>query len=85
MLSVTLGVDSHRLLAAMRDRASVNNAAMNIVTIMYPYVDIGCLNMLNLVGEKFRTPTLNLFITFWISVFSHCCHIQRLAGGVGGK
>ena len=45
VLSVTLSVESHRLLAAMRDRASVNNAAMDVVTIMYPkLLDVGCLS-----------------------------------------
>ena len=36
VLSVTLSVESHRLLAVMRDRASVNTAAMRVVTIIYP-------------------------------------------------
>ena len=58
VLSVTLSVESHRLL---RDRASVNNAAMDDVTVMYPkLLDIGCLSLLlNLVGKRFKTPTLN--------------------------
>ncbi len=73
VLSVTLSVESHRLLAVMRDRASVNTAAMRVVTIMYPnLLDVGCLShMLNLVGERFKAPTLSLFFTLWIALFSH--------------
>ena len=80
VMSVTLGVESHRLLAAMRDRASVNTAAMRVVTIMYPdLLDIGCLShMLNLVGERFKTPTLSLFFTLWISLFAHSPKVKAL-------
>jgi hypothetical protein len=42
-LSITYGVQSDLLLAAMRDRAAVNNLAMQIVRVVYPsLVDIGC-------------------------------------------
>ena len=34
ILSVMLRVESHLLLATMRDRASVNNAAMRVVSIV---------------------------------------------------
>ena len=80
VLSVTLSVESHRLLAAMRDRASVNNAAMDVVTVTYPkLLDIECLShMLNLVGERFKTPTLNLFFTLWISLFAHSHKVKAL-------
>ena len=86
----------------MRDRASVNGAALNIVKIMYPNLfEVGCLShMLNLVGERFKTPTLILFIAHWIALFSHSykskhCgkkqqdelwhHILKLVGGVDGR
>ena len=36
ILSVTLGIQSHLVLAAMRDRASVNNLAMRTVKVIYP-------------------------------------------------
>ena len=73
VLSVRLSVESHRLLAVMRDRASMNTAAMRVVTIMYPnLLDVGCLShMLNLVEERFKAPTLSLFFTLWIALFSH--------------
>ena len=63
ILLVMLGVES-RLLATMRDRASVNNAAMRVVSIVYPNVlDVGCFShTLDIVGEKFKTPVLSLFV-----------------------
>ena len=73
ILSVTLGIQSHLVLAAMRDRASVNNLAMRTVKVIYPNIlDIGCFShTLDIVGEKFNTPTLNTFSSLWISLFSH--------------
>lgn len=73
VLSVTYGVRSELLLAAMRDRASVNNVAMQTVSVVYPFlVDIGCLShMLDHVGENFKTPILTEFMHSWISLFSH--------------
>ena len=67
-----LGVES-RLLATMRDRASMNNAAMRVVSIVYPNVlDVGCFShTLDIVGEKFKTPVLSQFCTMWLSLFSH--------------
>ena len=42
-LSTNLGINSALLLAAMRDRASVNDVAIRTVKILYPnLVDIGC-------------------------------------------
>ena len=43
ILSVTLGIQSHLMLAAMRDRASVNNLPMRTVKVIYPNIlDVGC-------------------------------------------
>ena len=43
ILSVTLGIQSHLVLAPMRDRASVNNLAMRTVKVIYPNIlDVGC-------------------------------------------
>ena len=70
VLSVQYGVQSEFLLGTMRDRASVNNVAMQTV---YPsVVDIGCFShTLNHVGENFKTPFLTEFIHSWITLFSH--------------
>ena len=73
VLSVTYSVQSEPLLAAMRDRSSVNNLAMQTISVVYPLVvDIGCFSdTLNLVGENFKTPILTEFMHSWISLFSH--------------
>ena len=43
MLSVTYSIRSNNLLAAMKDKASTNNVAMNTLKIAYPsIVDVGC-------------------------------------------
>ena len=80
VLSVMLGVKSDNLLGFMRDGASVNGAAMRTLSIMYPIaIDIRCLShTLNLVGEKFKTPNLHLFITLWVSFFSHSAKVKAL-------
>ncbi len=78
MLSVTLSVESNKLLGAMHDRASVNCAAMRTVKIVYPLLtDIGCLShTLDLVREQFKLPTATHFITLWISLFSHSSKVK---------
>jgi len=56
VLSVTLGIESGRLLAAIQDGASVNTAALRTVAIVYPYVlDICCIShTLNLSERSLR-------------------------------
>ena len=73
VLSTEMGVPSHLLVAAMRDRASVNSVAMRTVSILYNQVmDIGCFShTLDLVGEHMKTPILDDFIKSWVSLFSH--------------
>lgn len=71
-LSTDLGIESHQLVAAMRDRASVNNVAMRTVTVVFPCVlDIDCFShTLDLVGDKLSTPILDKFMKAWLSMFS---------------
>ena len=73
VLSVTYGIRSNKLLAAMRDRASTNNVVMHTLKIVYPLVvDIGCFShTIDHVGSRFKTPTLSEFITAWVTLFSH--------------
>lgn len=87
ILSVMLGVESRLLLAAMRDRASVNNAAMRVVSIVYPNVlDVGCFShTLDIVGEKFKTPVLSQFCIMWLSHFSHSPKTKALWKEQTGK
>ena len=56
VLSTELGVANTKLLACLRDRASVNGKAMRSVAVLYPNVmDIGCFShTLNLVGERLK-------------------------------
>ena len=58
ILSTQLQIQHHLLVASMRDRASVNNVAMQTVCVLYPKVlDIGCFShTIDHVGEKFNTP-----------------------------
>ena len=80
VLSVELSVESSRLIASMQDRASVNTAAMQTVSIVHPYVlDTGCIShTLDLVGGKFRAPILSLFFILWITLFAHSAKVKAL-------
>ena len=73
VLSVTYGIKSNMLLAAMRDGASVNGVAIRTVKVVYPLIiDIRCFShTIDRVGDKFETPTLSDFMTLWICLFSH--------------
>ena len=72
VLPVQYDVGSSSLIAAMRDRASVNNVAVSFVRVMYPSIlDIGCLShIIDNSGDQFNTPILNEFLTAWIQLFS---------------
>ena len=65
VLSVKLSIGSDYLVAAMRDRASVNNVALRTVSVIYPHLlDVGCFaHTLDDVGEKFSSPVLSEFIS----------------------
>ena len=73
VLSTNYSIASDRLLASMRDRASVNGVAMRTVKIVYPTVlDIGCFShTIDHVGDKFKTPILNEFVSSLVKHFSH--------------
>ena len=73
VLSIKLGIGSELLVAAMRDRASVNNVALRTLSLIYPQLlDVGCFaHTLDHVGEKFSTPILSEFISLWITLFAH--------------
>ena len=80
VLSTELGIASTKLLACMRDRASVNSKAMHTIGIMYPGVmDIGCFShTLDLVGTKFKTPSLDKFMKHWVKMFQHSCKAKLM-------
>ena len=64
-LSTELGINGDHLIATMRDRAAVNNVAIQTLQIIYPHIlDIGCFShTLDHVGEKMYTPVLDKFAT----------------------
>ena len=57
----------------MHNRASVNDAAIRIVTVIYPkLMDIGCSShTLDLVGEHFHMPCLSEFGILSESIFRY--------------
>ena len=84
IFSVRMGVPSNLLLATMRDRASVNNLAMNTIKVIYP--DVGCFShALDHVGDKFQTPVLESFCSSWIMLFSHSPKSKCLWKELTGK
>ena len=56
----------------MRDRAAVNNVAIQTLQIIYPHIlDIRCFSHTpDHVGEKMYTPVLDKFAKVWIGMFS---------------
>ena len=73
VLSVNYGISTQLLLAAMKDRAAVNETAIRTLKVVYPnLLSIGCFShTIDRVGEHFNVPNLSEFITSWISLFSH--------------
>ena len=73
VLQAQYGISVGGLPAAMHDRASTNTVAMSTVKVLYPDIlDVGCFShTLDHVGEHFRTPTLNEFVTNWLTLFAH--------------
>ena len=73
VLSVQLSIPSELLVGAMRDCVSSNNVAIRTLRVIYPFIlDVGCFaHTLDRVGEKFKTPLINEFTTYWVSLFSH--------------
>ena len=68
-LSVQYSVSSNLVVAMMHDRAACNGVAVRTLKIVFPsMVDVGCFShTLDLVGDKFCTPHLDLFAVWWIS------------------
>ena len=71
VVSVKYSIPSQLLLAAMKDRAAVNEMAVHTLKIFYPnLLSIGCFShTTDHVREHFDTPNLSDFITSWISCF----------------
>ena len=73
VLQVGYGIGVGTLVGSMRDRASINNVAMATVKVLYPDVfNVGCFShTIDHVGEHFRIPMLDEFVSAWILLFSH--------------
>ena len=86
-LSTSYSIESQYILAAMRDGASVNGAAMRIVRVVYPQVmDVRCFShTLDIVGEKFKAPILASFMSYWVSLFAHSPKTKMLWKTQTGK
>ena len=67
--STEYAIDSSHLVVAMHDCASVNDAAMRIVKVIYSNLrDVGCFShTLDLVREHFHIPYLSKFGALWVS------------------
>ena len=61
VLSVQYSIGTQQLLAAMKDRASINEAAIRTLKIVYPnLLSIGCFSYtIDHVEEHFLTPNLS--------------------------
>ena len=72
VLSTELGNPPQSIVAAMRDRASVNDVAMRTIKVVYnQLLDVGCFShTLDHVGERMNTPILHDFCKAWIDLFS---------------
>lgn len=79
VISTELGIPSNQLLAGIRNRASVNNVAMQMISVLYPLVlDIGCFSRtLDNVSDQFKIPVLDKFMKHWQEMFSRS-HKARL-------
>ncbi len=87
VLSVNFSIGPGQLIAAMRDRASVNNVAMRTLKIVYPdLLDVGCFShTIDRVGEHFKLPLVSEFLTAWITMFSHSTKAKVLWKEQTGK
>ena len=73
-LSTDLQYPAERVISAVRDGASVNEAAIRMLkAIMYPNTtSIICVaHSLDNIGRHFNTDLLDSFFHLWISLFSH--------------
>lgn len=67
-LSNQLGITSNQLVAAMRDRASVNNVAIQTSLPIYSRCGVFS-HTIDHVGEKINTHILDEFVKGWIGLF----------------
>ena len=87
VLSVTYSIGSDQLIAAMRDRAAVNNVAMRTLAVVYSkLLDVECFyHTIDRVGQHFKTPIISEFSTSSIMLFSHSPEAKLLWKEQTGK
>lgn len=61
------------LLAAMKDGASVNQAALQQVRFFFPQLlDVACFShTIDNMGKQFEFHVLDTFAQYWVNLFSH--------------
>ena len=79
-LSVDYGVRANSLLAAMRDGASVNQAALDRIAFIFPKMInvVYFSHTLDNVGNHLVSPTLVEFGSLWTKMFRHSCKAKLL-------
>ena len=79
-LSVDYEVRANSFLAAMRDSASVKQAALDRITFIFPkMLNVVCFShTLDNVGNHLVIPTLVEFGSLWIRMFRHSCKAKLL-------
>ena len=72
-LAVEYAIQPGALLAAMKDGASVNQAARKQVRFFFPQLlDVTCFShTIDNVGKHFELRVLDTFAQYWVSLFSH--------------
>lgn len=86
-LAVDYGVRASSLLAAMRDGASVNQAALNKISFIFPkLLNVVCFShTLDNVGNHLVIPTLLEFGSLWIRLFSQSYKAKLLWKDLTGQ
>ena len=84
-LSVEYGVRGNSLLAVMRDGASVNQAALNIVSFIFPKHVVCFSHTLDNVGNHFKIPILKEFGSLWMRMFRNSCKAKLLWKDLTGR
>ena len=86
-LSVDYGVKTNSLLAAMRDSASVNQAALDRIAFIFPkMLNVVCFShTLDNVGNHLVIPTLLEFGSVWIRLFCHSYKAKLLWKDLTGQ
>ena len=79
MLSVSYSICPNDFLGAIRDRAAINNVAMQMTALHPDLVDIRCFTQtIDHDGCNFKMPILSNFTSLWLSLFSHSPKIRLL-------